>query len=317
MTKVILETKLAGLGVRRGKVRDMYDLGQGILMMVATDRISAFDHVLPNGIPGKGTALTRISTFWLESLASQYPNHFQHCDITNIATAVLSARRQALSDDEREQIDGRSMLVKKTRVIPVECVVRGYLAGSGWQEYQQNQHICGIKLPPGMQQCDELQEPIFTPATKADAGHDENISFEQMILRVHKFLQAVHSDGHWSADALCQEISSQSLNLYQAGADYAREKGIFVADTKFEWGLDEHHEPTLIDEVLTPDSSRFWPADQYQPGRPQPSMDKQIVRDWLENEARWDKNSSPPELPPDIVQQTSDAYQKIVRLLTS
>lgn len=265
---------------RRGKVRDIFDLGDRLLM-VSTDRISAFDHVLPNGIPDKGRVLTQISVYWFETLA---PAH--HLLTTDLSGVPLPA------GFDPSLLAGRSMIVKKADVVPIECVVRGYLEGSGWREYQQTGAVCGIQLPAGLRQCDRLPEPIFTPATKAETGHDVNISFAEMVDAV----------GHETATTLREA----SMQLYLRGADLAREKGILIADTKFEWGRHEG-ELILIDEVLTPDSSRFWPADRYQPGHAQPSFDKQFVREWL-SECGWDKESSPPELPPEIVRQTRAKY---------
>lgn len=273
---------------RQGKVRDVYDLGEQLLI-VSTDRISAFDWILPDGIPGKGIVLTQISKFWFDRL--------------KVAHHLLSTEVPGdleLSDAERSQLQGRSMITRKARVVPFECVVRGYLEGSGWREYQQTGAICGVRLPRGLKQCDRLPEPIFTPATKAEEGHDENVSFESM------------------ANALGRELASRlqdlSLDVYLQGAEWAAERGIIIADTKFEWGWAED-ELLLIDEVLTPDSSRFWPAASYQPGGPQPSFDKQFVREWLMN-SEWDRNSPPPALPPEVVQQTCLKYQRVYTLLT-
>ena len=260
----ILETNLPNLSVRRGKVRDIYDLGDQLLF-VATDRISAFDWVLPTGIPDKGKVLTQISAFWFDQLGE--PNHL-------ISTEPPADLLPAGSDVE--QFAGRSMIVKKTKVVPIECVVRGYLVGSGWAEYQRSQAVCGLELPAGLQESDQLAEPIFTPATKVDDGHDENISFEKMSELV--------------GQEVSEELRERSISLYKRGAEFARTKGIIVADTKFEWGWDGD-KIILIDEVLTPDSSRFWPADQYEPGKSQPSFDKQFVRDWL-SATDWDKNSA-------------------------
>lgn len=270
--------------VRRGKVRDVYDLGPSLLL-VATDRISAFDWVLPSGIPDKGRVLTQISAFWFELL--QEPNH------------LLSLELPPQVASDREALSGRSMVCRKCGVVPVECVVRGYLEGSGWREYQQSGCVCGVKLPSGLVQCSRLPEPIFTPATKAESGHDENISFERMS-------EIVGSD-------TAEELRRRSLDVYRRGAEHAASRGILIADTKFEWGWHEG-KLILIDEVLTPDSSRFWPADSYQPGRAQASFDKQFVREWLDRSS-WDKNSPPPELPPEVVSKTRakyiEAYERI------
>ncbi len=288
MRQPLMQTDLSGLEVRRGKVRDIYDLGSELLL-VASDRISAFDWVLPTGIPDKGRVLTQISAFWLNRL--QEPHHLLSTDVAHAAMP---------SEVDLAPLGGRSMIVRKTQVVPIECVVRGYLSGSGWKEYQETQHVCGIPLPAGLKESDQLPEPIFTPATKAESGHDMNISFEQMVEVV--------------GAPVAEELRRRSLAVYQRGAEYALEKGIIIADTKFEWGQlgDEF---ILIDEVLTPDSSRFWPAEKYQAGGPQPSFDKQFVRDWLQATS-WDKNSPPPELPEDVVTQTRDKYIEAYELLT-
>ncbi|MBP85844.1 MAG: phosphoribosylaminoimidazolesuccinocarboxamide synthase [Planctomycetaceae bacterium] len=288
MSTVVLETSLESLPVRRGKVRDIYDLGDQLLM-VSTDRISAYDWVLPSGIPDKGRVLTQISAFWFDRL--DVPNHL-------LATTLDSIDLPAGTD--REQLEGRSMLVRKCEVVPIECVVRGYLDGSGWKEYQQSETVCGIKLPRGLTQCSQIDEPIFTPATKEDEGHDINISFERMVEII--------------GQERAEELRSRSLDIYQRGAEYARGRGIIIADTKFEWGLFDG-ELILIDEVLTPDSSRFWPSDQYEPGHGQPSFDKQFVRDWLSTTG-WDKNSSPPALPDDIIAKTREKYIEAFEQLT-
>jgi phosphoribosylaminoimidazole-succinocarboxamide synthase len=288
MSTPVLETSLNSLPVRRGKVRDMYDLGDQLLM-VSTDRISAFDWVLPSGIPDKGRVLTQVSAFWFDRL--DVPNHL-------LATTLDNVDLPAGTD--REQLAGRSMLVRKCEVVPIECVVRGYLDGSGWKEYQQSETVCGIKLPSGLTQCSQIDEPIFTPATKEDEGHDINISFERMVEII--------------GQEQAEELRAKSLDIYQRGAEYARERGIIIADTKFEWGLFDG-ELILIDEVLTPDSSRFWPADQYEPGHGQPSFDKQFVRDCL-GTTGWDKNSAPPALPDDIIIKTREKYIEAFEQLT-
>lgn len=285
---LVLETTLDQWSVRRGKVRDVYDLGERLLI-VSTDRISAFDWVLPNGIPDKGRVLTQISKFWFDRI--DQPHHVLSMDPTDVVDAQTVANCG---------LAGRSMIVKKTEVVPIECVVRGYLSGSGWKEYQQHETVCGIQLPAGLVESDKFTQPIFTPATKAETGHDENITFEQMVDVVGK--------------DVADELRERSLAIYQQGADYARSKGIILADTKFEWGFDGA-DLILIDEVLTPDSSRFWPADQYQPGGTQPSLDKQPVRDWLAASG-WDRNSPPPELPAEVVQQTRDRYVQVLEMLT-
>ncbi len=256
---------------------------------MATDRISAFDWVLPTGIPDKGRVLTQISEFWFRRLAVQH-----HLLSTDVSDLPLPA------DVDRDALAGRSMVVRKTQVAPIECVVRGYLSGSGWKEYQRNGSVCGVKLPPGLRESDRLPEPIFTPAIKAETGHDENVSFETTCEIV----------GH----EVARKLRDLSLDLYGQGAAYALTKGIIIADTKFEFGRAES-ELILIDEVLTPDSSRFWPSDQYVPGRPQASYDKQFVRDWLETQP-WDKNSPPPELPSEVVSRTRDKYIEAYETLT-
>ncbi|MHB8973567.1 MAG: phosphoribosylaminoimidazolesuccinocarboxamide synthase [Pirellulaceae bacterium] len=288
MGEALLQTCLPGLPVRRGKVRDIYDLGDQLLM-VSSDRLSAFDWVLPTGIPDKGRVLTQISQFWFEKLET--PHH--------LITMDLDARRLPAGTDVAA-LEGRSMLVRKCQVVPVECVVRGYLDGSGWKEYQQSGQVCGITLPSGLQQCSQLEQPIFTPATKEETGHDVNIAFEQMI-------------GITGAVAAA-ELRRRSIEIYQRGAAYARERGIIIADTKFEWGWYDG-DLILIDEALTPDSSRFWPADTYEPGHGQPSYDKQFVRDWL-TATSWDKNSPPPALPDEVVTKTRQKYVEAFERLT-
>lgn len=287
-SSTLLQTEIADLPVRRGKVRDIYDLGDRLLM-VSTDRISAYDYVLPTGIPDKGRVLTQISAFWFEKLDQAH-----HLISMDLSTAQLP--EGTCLDD----LEGRSMIVKKCDVVPIECVVRGYLVGSGWKEYQRDGTVCGIKLPAGLQQASQLESPIFTPSTKAEEGHDENISFEQMVEVV----------GLETAETL----RDKSLEIYQQGAAFARTKGIIIADTKFEWGK-IGDDLFLIDEVLTPDSSRFWPADLYAVGSNPPSFDKQFVRDWLET-TDWDKNSEPPQLPEDIVMQTRAKYVEAFEQLT-
>jgi phosphoribosylaminoimidazole-succinocarboxamide synthase len=288
MSAPLLETNLPSWPVRRGKVRDCYDLGDRLLL-VSTDRISAFDWVLPTGIPDKGRVLTQISAFWFGLLGETH--HMLSIDTADFGLA---------GGVDPEPLAGRSMLVRKTGVVPIECVVRGYLSGSGWKEYKQSGTVCGIKLPAGLRESDQLPEPIFTPATKEETGHDINISFERMVEIV----------GLDTAD----ELRRRSLNIYRRGAELARQRGIIIADTKFEWGRVDG-KLILIDEVLTPDSSRFWPADQYEPGHGQPSFDKQFVRDWLETTA-WDKNSPPPPLPDDVVTRTREKYVEAYQQLT-
>lgn len=291
MTKVILQTDIPGAAARRGKVRDIYDLSEKLLI-VATDRISAFDVIMKTGIPYKGQVLTQISKFWLDFLGSNVENHLISMEVQEFPEPFRS---------HPAQLAGRSMLVKKTRVLPVECVVRGYLAGSGWKEYQQSRTVCGIRLPDGLKQCDKLPEPIFTPATKAEQGqHDENISFEQCV----KILGRDRAE----------YVRTQSIEIFRKAGEYARSRGIILADTKLEWGeLDGRI--ILIDEVLTPDSSRFWPADKYQPGRDQESFDKQFVRNYLEA-IRFNKSGPGVELPEDIVAKTSAKYIEAYERLT-
>lgn len=290
MPSTVTTTSLADLPVRRGKVRDVYDLGD-TLLLVSTDRISAFDWVLPSGIPDKGRVLTQLSRFWFEKF-KDLPNHMISCDVAdfNLPAGV-----------DRAPLEGRSMLVRKTSVVPIECVVRGYLSGSGWNEYQRNGAVCGVELPTGLRESDKLPGAIFTPATKAEQGlHDENISYDEMCARVGR--------------ELGKQLSQRSIDLYTRGAEYAASRGIIIADTKFEFGLVDD-ELILIDEVLTPDSSRFWPADKYQPGRGQPSFDKQFVRDWL-TQSGWNKNSPPPELPAEVVSKTRAKYIEAFEQLT-
>lgn len=288
-SEVVLRTDVPGVPCRRGKVRDVYDLGD-TLAVVATDRISAFDWVMPTGIPGKGRLLTAMTKFWFGWLG--VPNHL----ITDAVDDLPEPFRR-----QREVFDGRTMLVRKARVVPVECVARGYLAGSGWKEYRQSGTVCGVPLPSGLREADRLPEPIFTPATKADEGHDENISFDRMAAAV--------------GAGLATDLRDRTLTVYRRAAEYAAGRGVIIADTKFEWGLLPSGEVILIDEVLTPDSSRFWPADSYRPGGSPPSFDKQFLRDWLETTG-WDKQSQPPELPPDVVDQTAAKYREALDRLT-
>jgi len=288
--KVLRETQFAGLSPSaRGKVRDIYDLGDKLLI-VATDRLSAFDVILPTPIPDKGRVLTQLSLFWFELLKDVIPNH------------VLSATEfPAPFDQFQEELAGRSMLVRKTKPLPIECVVRGYVSGSGWKDYRTTGKICGIALPNGLLESDQLPEPIFTPATKAVSGHDENIPFEQVEKMVGK--------------ELAEKVRDVSLQLYQRASTHAEPRGIIVADTKFEFGM-LNDELIWIDEALTPDSSRFWPASNYSPGGPQASFDKQFVRDYLER-MRWPKTSPGPELPPEVVDATREKYREAYRILTS
>ncbi len=277
--------------VRRGKVRDVYDLGDKLLI-VASDRISAYDVIMPNGIPDKGKILTALSLFWFEKYGRQFENHLIAARFKDFPPAL---RKYA------EQIQGRSMLVKKATVVPIECVARGYLAGSGWKEYHRTHTVCGIPLPHGLKQCDKLPAPIFTPATKEETGHDINISFEEMVRRV----------GHETAS----QLRDRTLALYTTAATYAASRGVIIADTKFEFGQLPDGRLILIDEVLTPDSSRFWPADDYEPGHDQPSFDKQFVRNYLEAQP-WNKTPPAPELPPEVVMGTRERYLQSYRKLT-
>ena len=288
----VLETHLDDICLRgRGKVRDLYEVG-GDLLIIATDRLSAFDHVLPNGIPGKGALLTQLSRFWFEKTAALVGNHLISADPDNYP-AVLQPYAETLR--------WRSMLVRSLKMFPVECVARGYLAGSGWVEYQRTGAVSGVTLPSGLQLCSRLPEPIFTPATKATEGHDENISFDVMAELV--------------GGEMAERLRDLTLEIYALACRHAETAGILLADTKFEFGQDEDGNIVLADEVLTPDSSRFWPADQYQPGRSQPSFDKQFVRDFLESEG-WDKQPPVPTLPEEIVTGTADRYREIYLRLT-
>ena len=286
----LLQLELPGVNkLKSGKVREIFDLGDAFLL-VATDRISAFDCIMPNGIPRKGEVLTQLSHFWFERFSALIPNH-----LLARANDPLPASLQPFA----AQVAHRSMIVKKAAPLPIECVVRGYLAGSGWKEYRERQTVCGIRLPAGLQESSELPEPIFTPATKVESGHDVNVSFEQAA-------KLTGSD-------IAEQARAASLKIYSEARAYARQRGIIIADTKFEFGIFDG-KLILIDEVLTPDSSRFWPADQYKPGRGQPSFDKQFVRDYLET-LDWNKTPPAPALPPDVVAKTQakymDAYERI------
>jgi phosphoribosylaminoimidazole-succinocarboxamide synthase len=287
-TRVIRETQFAGLTpAARGKVRDIYDLGDKLLI-IATDRLSAFDVILPTPIPDKGRVLTQLSLFWFDLLKDVVPNH------------VLSATDfPAPFDKFKDDLAGRSMIVRKTQPLPIECVVRGYVSGSGWKDYRATGKTCGIALPPGLRESDRLPEPIFTPATKAATGHDENIPFDQAASLIGK--------------DLAEKVRTVSLEIYRRAADYAEPRGVILADTKFEFGLLNNH-LIWIDEALTPDSSRFWPAAQYNPGGPQPSFDKQFVRDYLER-IQWPKTPPGPELPPEVVAATRAKYREAYRIL--
>jgi phosphoribosylaminoimidazole-succinocarboxamide synthase len=275
----------------RGKVRDVYEIGDDKLLIIATDRLSAFDVVMQEPIPDKGRVLTQLSCFWFDLLRDLGPSHF-----LSAAAADYPAELQPF----RSQWEGRSMLVRKAKAFPIECVVRGYLAGSGWKDYRATGEVCGLRLPAGLVESSRLEEPIFTPATKAQEGHDENISWQEMVARI--------------GEDAAKRLREFSLGLYAKARDYAGERGILIADTKFEFGLHDH-EAILIDEVLTPDSSRFWPKEGYQPGRSQPSFDKQFVRDYLES-VNWNKQPPPPPLPPQVVEITSNKYREAYRLLT-
>ena len=287
-TRVIRETQFAGLTpAARGKVRDIYDLGDKLLI-VATDRLSAFDVILPTPIPDKGRVLTQLSLFWFNLLKDVVPNH-----------VLSSTDFPAPFDKFKEDLAGRSMIVRKTQPLPIECVVRGYVSGSGWKDYRATGKICGLALPPGLRESDRLPEPIFTPASKAATGHDENIPFDQAASLIGK--------------DLAEKVRTVSLEIYRRAADYAEPRGVILADTKFEFGLLNNH-LIWIDEVLTPDSSRFWPAAQYNPGGPQPSFDKQFVRDYLER-IQWPKTPPGPELPPEVVAATRAKYREAYRIL--
>jgi phosphoribosylaminoimidazole-succinocarboxamide synthase len=289
MNTVIAQTNFPGLNLRaRGKVRDIYELGDRLLI-VATDRLSAFDVVLPTPIPDKGRVLTQLSLFWFEKLADVVPNHV--ISASNFAGELAPFA---------EQLEGRAMLVRRTDPVPIECVVRGYISGSGWKEYQKSGAVCGIPLPAGLRESDKLAEPIFTPSTKATTGHDENISFDETAARVGL--------------PLAEKLRDVSLTIYRKASEHAAARGIIIADTKFEFGLLDG-ELMWIDEALTPDSSRFWPADQYAPGKAQPSFDKQYVRDYLER-IGWNKQPPAPALPADVVAATRDKYREAYRSVT-
>jgi phosphoribosylaminoimidazole-succinocarboxamide synthase len=289
MSAVISQTDFAGLKLRaRGKVRDIYELGDQLLI-VATDRLSAFDVVLPTPIPDKGRVLTQLSLFWFEKLASLVPNHVISAD--NFGGALASYA---------DALQGRAMLVRRTEPVPIECVVRGYLSGSGWKDYQKTGSVCGIALPAGLRESDRLPEPIFTPSTKATSGHDENISFDETVARIGR--------------PLAEKLRDTSLAIYKSAAEFASARGIIIADTKFEFGL-IGGELIWIDEALTPDSSRFWPGNQYMPGTTQPSFDKQYVRDYLEK-IGWDKQPPAPPLPADVVAATRDKYREAYQRIT-
>lgn len=302
MTKTVTETHLTLPNKRQGKVRDLYDVtldnGDPGLLIVATDRISAFDVVLENGLPGKGVVLTQISRFWFDYFGERVNHHLISTDVADVP---------GLTDEEREQVEGRIMLCRRTTVLPVECIVRGYITGSGYKDYMRSGKVCGIDLPTGLKNSDRLSEPLFTPSTKAEAGlHDENISFEEGVEIVGRETMS------WLRDT--------TLDLYKTASAHARDCGIILADTKFEFGVVEgEEEPLLIDEIFTPDSSRFWPAEEWEPGQEQNSFDKQIVRNYLEtvvSAGSWDKTPPGPELPDNVVDAASRRYLEAYELLT-
>ncbi len=292
MTTAIFESNLSSLSLLgRGKVRDLYDVDEEHLLIVTSDRLSAFDVILPRPIPGKGQILNDVSRFWFQRLQHLVPNHLSSKPLSDY-----------LTEQEIQELDGRGMLVRKLRPLPIEAVVRGYLIGSGWKDYLNTGEVCGIPLPEGLKQAQQLSEALYTPATKAEIGdHDENIDFEQTVALI--------------GEDLAQQVKQISIALYTEAAEYALERGIIIADTKFEFGLDTNNELVLIDEVLTPDSSRFWPADEYQVGISPPSFDKQIVRDYLET-LDWNKKAPGPELPDEIVEKTGAKYREALQQLT-
>ena len=301
MNDAVLETNLDFPNKRRGKVRDLYELtlenGEEALLIVATDRVSAFDVVMANGLPGKGVLLTQISKFWFEMFSGELDHHLISTDVADVP---------GLDAAQRTALEGRIMLCRKTTVVPIECIARGYITGSGWKDYQATGSVCGIPLPPGLRNSDRLEEPLFTPSTKADTGHDENISFEQGVEIVGRERM------EW--------LGEKTLYLYGSARDYALERGIILADTKFEFGTrPDADEPLLIDEIFTPDSSRFWPADRWQPGGEQPSFDKQVVRNYLEtvvSAGEWDKTPPGPRLPDEVVERSVARYQEAYERLT-
>jgi phosphoribosylaminoimidazole-succinocarboxamide synthase len=291
MPPILLESNLPGIElIARGKVRDVYSVGENLLI-VATDRISAFDYILATGIPDKGRILTQLSVFWFGFLSEVTPTHFLTADVAEYPVELAPYR---------DQIEGRSMLVRRARMVDIECVARGYLAGSGWKEYRQSGSVCGVKLPPGLREGDKLPEPLFTPSTKAQTGHDENISFDTCATL--------------AGLDLASQLRDLTLTIYGRAADYAAQHGVIIADTKFEFGF-AGDELVLADEVLTPDSSRFWPAASWSPGGPQPSYDKQYVRDYLES-IRWNKQPPAPALPADVAARTAEKYHEAFRSLT-
>ena len=300
-SEAVLSTDLNLPNKRSGKVRDLYDVelsrGSSALLIIATDRVSAFDVVMENGLPGKGIVLTQISNFWFEFFANRVPHHLISTDVRDVP---------GLSEEERQALKGRIMLCKKTEVVPIECIARGYITGSGWKDYQKSGRVCGIDLPQGLQNSDRLTEALFTPSTKATDGHDENISFDQGADLVGRDMM------EW--------LEKSTLSLYNEARDYAASRGIILADTKFEFGqVDGKGDPILIDEIFTPDSSRFWPAEEWQPGREQNSFDKQIVRNYLETivaDGKWDKTPPGPALPEDVVEKSIARYLEAHKLLT-
>ena len=288
----LFDSNIASLPrIGRGKVRDIYAVGEDRMMIVVSDRLSAFDVVLPDPIPDKGRVLTELANFWFQKLAHVVPNHLTGIDPESVVK----------SEGEKAQVRGRAIVVKKLKPLPIEAVVRGYIIGSGWKDYQATGAICGIRLPKGLQQAQKLPEPIFTPATKAESGHDENISFERMCEIVGKDVG--------------EKVKAISIRLYKEASEFAAAKGIIIADTKFEFGLDDKNQVVLIDEILTADSSRFWPADQYRVGMSPPSYDKQFVRDYLET-LDWDKTPPAPKLPADVIARTSAKYREALEKLT-
>jgi len=294
MTTALYQSELKSLPlIQRGKVRDIYAVDDDHMLIVTTDRLSAFDVILPTPIPGKGEVLTQVSNFWFDRMKHVIPNHLSDLKLEEVIPNAT----------ERAPLEGRSIIVRKLRPLPIEAIVRGYLIGSGWKDYQQTGAVCGIPLPEGLQLADQLPEPIYTPSTKAEVGdHDINVDFEHTVKLV--------------GQDIAEQVRDVSLRLYREAAAYARERGIIIADTKFEFGLDEDGTLVLIDEALTPDSSRFWPADTYRPGISPPSFDKQFVRDYLET-LDWDKTAPGPELPAEIAEKTGEKYREALRRLTA
>ena len=294
MTTALYESELNSLPlIQRGKVRDIYAVDDDHMLIVTTDRLSAFDVILPTPIPGKGEVLTQVSNFWFEKMRDIIPNHLSDLKLEEVVPDAT----------ERAPLEKRSIIVRKLKPLPIEAIVRGYLIGSGWKDYQQTGSVCGIPLPEGLQLADQLPEPIYTPSTKADVGdHDINVDFEHTVTLV--------------GQDIAEQVRDVSLHIYKEAAAYARERGIIIADTKFEFGLDENGNLVLIDEALTPDSSRFWPADTYRPGISPPSFDKQFVRDYLET-LDWDKTAPGPELPAEIAEKTAQKYREALRRLTA